>query len=248
VLLFSGAFDQLTGWNPHNYYLYFDAKHDRWRYLPWDLDVGFCENAFGQIHVLADWNAAWPAAGQFPNPLLDRIVADPGLLQRYRKTAQSILDTYFEPKRLCALLDARYALIKDDLARDPFPQRRITNPEDRSYDDVVDSMKEFIRKRYVTARRQLEDPGERPEMARPPGGPSPQLAARIQRIIQAAEQIQRRGEDVRPIQKLMQQVGSLLQQGKLEDAEKIVAEALKLVGEIPARGDREAPRGRKQPD
>ena len=29
VLLFAGAFDQLTGWNPHNYFLYHDAKHDR---------------------------------------------------------------------------------------------------------------------------------------------------------------------------------------------------------------------------
>ncbi len=62
VMLLSGAFDQLTGWNPHNYYLYHDANQDRWRYLPWDLDVGFCETAFGRIHVLADWNAAWPVA------------------------------------------------------------------------------------------------------------------------------------------------------------------------------------------
>jgi spore coat protein CotH len=60
VMLFSGAFDQLTGWNPHNYFLYHDAKRDRWRYLPWDLDVGFCETAFGQIRVLDDWHAAWP--------------------------------------------------------------------------------------------------------------------------------------------------------------------------------------------
>ena len=41
----AGAFDQLTGWNPHNYFLYHDAKRDRWRYLPWDLDVGFCATA-----------------------------------------------------------------------------------------------------------------------------------------------------------------------------------------------------------
>ena len=60
VMLFSGAFDQLTGGAPHNYYLYYDTRRDRWRYLPWDLDVGFCENAFGRLHVLADWNAAWP--------------------------------------------------------------------------------------------------------------------------------------------------------------------------------------------
>ena len=63
VMLFSGAFDQLTGWNPHNYFLYHDAKHDRWRYLPWDLDVGFCETAFDKIRVLDDWHAAWPVPG-----------------------------------------------------------------------------------------------------------------------------------------------------------------------------------------
>ena len=151
VMLFSGAFDQLTGWNPHNYYLYYDGKHDRWRYLPWDLDVGFSEVAFGHIHVLADWNAAWPVAGQMPNPLMERIVADPALLRRYRDTARIILDKYFEPERLCAIIDARYALIKDDLIADPFPHRRVTNPEDLSYEDIVASMKEFVRNRYASA-------------------------------------------------------------------------------------------------
>ncbi|MFO0865027.1 MAG: CotH kinase family protein [Gemmataceae bacterium] len=60
IMLFAGAFDQLAGWNPHNYFLFHDAKRDRWRYLPWDLDVGFCETAFGKIQVLDDWHAAWP--------------------------------------------------------------------------------------------------------------------------------------------------------------------------------------------
>jgi spore coat protein CotH len=231
VMLFSGAFDQLTGWHPHNYYLYYDGKHDRWRYLPWDLDVGFCEIAFGQIHVLADWNAAWPAAGQLPNPLLDRIVADPELLRRYRTMARIILDKYFEPKRLCAIIDARYALIKDDLLADPFPHRRVTNPDDQSYDDIVASMKEFVRQRYALARQQLENPGKRPEMARRPDGPMPQLVRKIQRIQRAAEEMQRKGEDVQPIQKLMQQIGPLLQQGRAEEAEKLILEALKLAGE-----------------
>ena len=158
VMLFSGAFDQLTGWNPHNYYLYYDGKHDRWRYLPWDLDVGFSEVAFGRIHVLGDWNAAWPVAGQMPNPLLERIVADPVLLRRYRDTARIILDKYFEPERLCAIIDARYALIKDDLIADPFPHRRVTNPDDQSYEDIVASMKEFVRNRYASAASAVGEP------------------------------------------------------------------------------------------
>ncbi len=236
VLLFSGAFDQLTGWQPHNYYLYLDGKQGRWRYLPWDLDVGFCENAFGQIHVLADWNAAWPVAGDLPNPLLERIVADPALLQRYRDMARIILDKYFEPERLCAILDKRYALIKADLLADPFPHRRVTNPGDQSYDDIVASMKTFIRKRYTTARQQLENPGKRPTIVHRQHGPPPSLVAKLQRIQRAAEQMQRNGKDVLPIQKLMQQIGPLLQQGRTEEAEKLIDEVLKLAGEDPRKG------------
>ena len=241
VMLFSGAFDQLTGWNPHNYYLYHDAERDRWRYLPWDLDVGFSETAFGQIHVLADWHAAWPVAptGR-PNPLMERIVANPLLLQKYRSVARTILDKYFEPERLCRIIDAKYALIKADLKVDPFPHRRATVPEDRDYDDIVKSMKTFVRKRYVSAVEQLETPGQQPKVIhRPaegqPGGPRPgvppQFAEKVRRIEQGARKMQQNGQDISPIHKAMQRVGPLLQQGKLDAAEKVLDEVLKLVGE-----------------
>lgn len=232
VMLFSGAFDQLTGWNPHNYFLYHDGKHDRWRYLPWDLDVGFCETAFDKIRVLADWNAAWPlpATGP-PNPLLERIIADPVLLARYRKEARKILDKSFEPERLCKLLDAKYVLIKDDLKTDPFPHHRATVPGDRTYDDIVDSMKSFVRKRYASAVEQLEKPGERPKFEHRPSGPPPQLAGKIQRIQKRVEQMQRDNQDIAPIIKVMNRLGPAMQAGKLDEAEKIADEALKLLGE-----------------
>jgi spore coat protein CotH len=231
VLLFSGAFDQLTGWNPHNYFLYHDAKHDRWRYLPWDLDVGFCETVFGQIRVLDDWHAAWPVPRTgAANPLLERIIADPVLLERYRKEARKILDKSFEPERLCKLIDAKYKLIEDALKTDPFPHRRATVPGDRSYDDIVDSMKGFVRKRHASAVQHLDKPGERPKVERPPGLP-PQLVAKIQLIQKRAEEMQRAGQDVSPIAKVMQRLGPAIQAGKSAEAEKIINEALKLLGE-----------------
>jgi spore coat protein H len=231
VMLFAGAFDQLTGWNPHNYFLYHDAKRDRWRYLPWDLDVGFCETAFDKIRVLDDWHAAWPVPRTgASNPLLERIVADPVLLDRYRKEARKILDKSFEPERLCKLIDAKYKLIKDDLKTDPFPHRRATVPGDRSYDDIVDSMKSFVRKRHTSAVEQLDKPGERPKAERPPELP-PQLVGKIQRIQKRAEEMQRAGQDVSPIAKVMQRLGPAVQAGKWDEAEKIVDEALKLIGE-----------------
>ena len=166
VMLFSGAFDQLTGWNPHNYYLYHDPQSQRWHYLPWDLDVGFADNAFRHIPVISGWNAAWPVMGSSPSPLVERIVDNPQLLARYRRLADSILEEYFHPKVLLPRVDSLYNRVKDDLTRDPFPHRRATNPEDQSYENIIDSIKDFIRRRYDTARAQLDDPGTRPKIVK----------------------------------------------------------------------------------
>ena len=103
-----------------------------------------------------------PATGG-PNPLLERIIADPVLLNRYRKEARKILEKSFEPDRLCKVIDAKYKLIEDDLKTDPFPHRRATVPGDRSYDDIVVSMKSFVRKRYASAVEQLDKPGDVPK-------------------------------------------------------------------------------------
>jgi spore coat protein CotH len=177
VLLFSGAFDQLTGWNPHNYCLYHEPQSNRWHYLPFDLDVGFADNAFGQIPVLSGWNAAWPIPGGPPRPLIERIVDDPQLLARYRRLADKVLEEHFRPDILLPRIDALYDLIKGDLEDDPFPHRRVTNPEDRDYESIVASIKDFVRRRYDTARAQLDNPGTRPAIVRnsprPEQGPQP---------------------------------------------------------------------------
>ena len=110
-------------------------------------------------------------------------------------------------------------------------------PTDRSYEDIVASQKEFVRKRYASALTQLKEPGTRPKfMGRQPGkegdlppGLPPQLANKLRRVMQGAGQMQQKGKDVSPIQKLMQKVGPLIQDGKFAEAEKVVDEALKLV-------------------
>jgi hypothetical protein len=66
-------------------------------------------------------------------------------------------------------------------------------------------------------------------------GPPPRIADKVQRIMRAAEKLQRGGSDVSPIAKIMQQVGPLLQKGQMDAAEKLVDEALKLVGEEPEK-------------
>jgi|GEM_PF-4075932 len=60
--------------------------------------------------------------------------------------------------------------------------------------------------------------------------PPPQLIAKIQRVMRAAEQMQKNGQDVTPVQRVMERVGPLMQQGKLEEVNRLVDEALKLTG------------------
>jgi hypothetical protein len=162
VMLFAGAFDQYTGWGPHNYYLYRNPTDQRWTYIPWDLDVGFADNAFGHVPVLEGWHAAWPA----PVPgrsLMEWIVSDLVLLQRYREKANAILEAWFRPDVLIPRLRALYGQIRSALQEDPYPQRRVTVPSDSGYQDIISSMETFIRKRYALARAQLDAPGNRPQ-------------------------------------------------------------------------------------
>jgi len=170
VLLFAGAFDQYTGWNPHNYYLYRNSADQRWTYIPWDLDVGFADKAFGRIPVLEGWHAAWPVPVD-GRPLMERIVSDPVLLRHYREQAAVILETWFKPEVLIPKLRGLYALIRSALQEDPYPPRRATVPDDTGFPDIVASMETFIRQRYALARRQLDNPGARPRPR--PMAPSP---------------------------------------------------------------------------
>ncbi len=161
VLLFAGAFDQYTGWGPHNYYLFRNPIDQRWTYIPWDLDVGFADRAFGRVPVLEGWHAAWPAPVP-GRPLMERIVSDPALLESYREQASVILEAWFRPDVLIPRLRTLYGQIRSALEGDPYSTRRVTVPSDSGYQDIIASMEDFIQKRYALARAQLDAPGSRP--------------------------------------------------------------------------------------
>ena len=117
------------------------------------------------------------------------------------------------------MIDAKYALIKKDLQKDPFPHGRVTNPNDRSYEDIVVSMKIFMQKRYDSARKQLDAPGPRPQpKPRRHTSPPPELEAKIKQI-------------QRLVHLRMQRIGSLLQRGRSDEAEKLIDETTKLLRE-----------------
>jgi len=179
VFMLSGAFDQYTGWAPHNFYLYDDPATGRWSYLPWDLDVGFADNAFGRVQVIDRWNASWPLPNT-PRPLIERILADDDLRSRYRTYAADYLERHFHPDRVADRLEDLWAVASVALDGDPYPQRRVTNPHVVGWRQILESMKAFSRKRYRTARAQLADPLTKPPVHRDerrrrgpaPGAPS----------------------------------------------------------------------------
>ncbi|HOY58851.1 MAG TPA: CotH kinase family protein [Verrucomicrobiota bacterium] len=161
VLLLAGAFDQYTGWGPHNYYLYLNPADQLWTYIPWDLDVGFVDRAFGRIPVLEGWHAAWPAPVP-GRPLMERLISDPVLLEHYRERARVVLEKWFRPEVLITKLRRLHEQIQLVLQEDPYPQRRATVPSDSGIEEVLAFMEKFIRDRYALARAQLDAPGERP--------------------------------------------------------------------------------------
>lgn len=170
VMLFAGAFDQYTGWGPHNYYLYRNPVDRRWTYIPWDLDVGFADRAFGHIPVLEGWHAAWPVPVP-GRPLMERLVSNPVLLDRYREQAGAILEKWFRPEVLIPKLRRLHEQIRPALREDPYTRRRVTVPSDSAMEDVLASMEKFIRDRYALARAQLSAPGERPALHPMRSGP-----------------------------------------------------------------------------
>ena len=234
VMLLSGAFDQLTGWGPHNYYLYHDPTAKKWHYLPWDLDVGFCEIAFGKLYVLEDWNAAWPIPQGTKNPLLERIVQNPRLLARYRAIALEILETHFNPQHLCNILDSKFALVQDELKNDPFPTRRITVNNDENYEDIVASMKQFIHKRYQSAKQQLMNSGDRPipRQGLNDNGRQQAIVQRFEKSVRKAESLQQK---LHEIQRTMQLIHRSLQQQKFTEAEQLLESMERLTDDAPSK-------------
>ncbi|MBC8351872.1 MAG: periplasmic heavy metal sensor [Planctomycetes bacterium] len=75
----------------------------------------------------------------------------------------------------------------------------------------------------------LEQSGNQGNNGNSTGAPA-KLAEKLRRLQERAQAMQKNGEDVSAIQQLMQKLAPLVQQGKAEEAEKLVDEAFKRMG------------------
>ena len=101
----------------HNYYLYLDPTTGRLRFVPWDLDRAFANfGIFGSNSRQMDLSLTHPYAG--PHRLTDRLLAAPGVAEKYRSVLKELAAGPFAKDKLAARLAAADAAVKELRDRD----------------------------------------------------------------------------------------------------------------------------------
>lgn len=101
----------------HNYFMYLNPETNKVVFMPWDVDL-----AMGNFAMLAtpeqqmDLNLRKPYGGA--NRLTDRLLAKPGMLDRYEVILKDVVAKAFTKEKLAKLIDTMETTTKDILARD----------------------------------------------------------------------------------------------------------------------------------
>jgi hypothetical protein len=101
----------------HNYYVYLHPTTGRFHVIPWDLDRAFANfPVLGSNRQQMDLSFTHPYAG--PHRLTDRLLAVPGVGERYQRLLKELAASCFKKERLLKEAEAAEAAVKDLLARD----------------------------------------------------------------------------------------------------------------------------------
>lgn len=101
----------------HNYCLYLHPKTNRLHFIPWDLDRAFSNfPIFGSNSQQMNLSLTHPYPGK--HRLTERLLAMPGVAERYRKLWKELSAGAFEKARLVERLEAAEVAIKDLRDRD----------------------------------------------------------------------------------------------------------------------------------
>ena len=191
----------LTG---HNFYLYLDPDDDRFRFLPWDLNLAFANNYQFEPQQAVQLSLLHPHTGEAK--LVDRLLAIPQYKEKYLAIIQQCLARDFNSEKLLPRLDAlQSVLARADQAADAAWAVRWagkTNAPARPVPKLTGwggkpaiPLKDFVTQRVAAIRAQLsgETEGFRPIRRAPPAlpgggarapsflGPLPTLAQSVMR-------------------------------------------------------------------
>lgn len=140
----------------HNYYLYLHPKSGRLHLVPWDLDRAFANLPFfGSNEQKMDLSIVRPYAGA--HRLTDRVMAMPGMAQRYQALFKDLTSTCFAKDRLLADIATAEAALKDAMARDA--QVALARQEGFQnaaiFTVLVPDLRTFVEKRTASVAAQL---------------------------------------------------------------------------------------------
>lgn len=95
---------------PHNYYIYFDPKKDRFLILPWDLDHSFGGLLmFGNANDVINLSVTRPWWNR--NPLIEKLLRNEKIMAAYKAHMQSLMRTSFTPERIKTDMAAIHAAV-----------------------------------------------------------------------------------------------------------------------------------------
>ncbi len=115
-------------WVEKNFYLYHDLRADRWRVLPWDMDLSFGLNHNGTVldeHISWDnpidaGTASSPKNDGAWNYLTTVILDQPDFRFAYCRRLRELLDGAFAPDVMAARIAHAYTLIRAYGEADPY--------------------------------------------------------------------------------------------------------------------------------
>jgi len=88
--------------NAHNYYIYLDPTDNRFRFIPWDLDLSM-GSSLGGRGGRGNFSIMTPYSGS--HPLIYYLLDDPEVKARYRDIIRELAATAFSPETINALCD-----------------------------------------------------------------------------------------------------------------------------------------------
>jgi hypothetical protein len=97
--------------NGHNYYMYLDPVDDKFRFIPWDMDLSMGARSQTIPDILRPWNG--------DHPLLYWLLDDPAVNARYRAIIKELATTVFTKGAMLKLIDS---LEKVGTGRGPSPR------------------------------------------------------------------------------------------------------------------------------
>jgi len=99
----------------HNYFLYLDPTDDKFRFIPWDMDLSMGGRGLGPANRTID--IARPVVGE--QPLICRLLDDPAMTARYRAIVRQLSSSVYSKTELLKLVDT---LEKVGTGRGPSPR------------------------------------------------------------------------------------------------------------------------------